>query len=213
MFGYDWKGWSVLFYVFSGFFAAFQTMDPAAYGISPVTAKWLVLVTGACMAITGKLGQSWAGKSSNGQAVDLTKVGKAILILGLVGSTVSCALQAKPRTQAITYATGISNAIADVRDLEKDNQALLGLTPTQHEAFKAAWVKVMTIAIRVDQTILAWPKTTPSTTPTGLKPLILELKADLDTALALLPDSATKATIQSKLAAVWSLIGLILGGA
>jgi hypothetical protein len=138
-----------------------------------------------------------------------TTITTALLIVALALGVTGCALKASPRTKIGTAAVTVSDALIAANDFEKANHVALGLSAETHRAFLGAMSTAMTIAARVDRTVAAWPTDTPA--PDGLRVLILELKADLDVALNLLPPSSLKDSITSKLAAVWSLVGLVLG--
>jgi hypothetical protein len=121
--GYDWKGWSVLFWMFSALFSVFTTITPADYGLSPIAYKWVTLALGAAMAFTGKMGASWAGKSSSDLAVDpKTLAGRVLLPFVIFGalSVAACkppaSIQTEPGRQA-WYASQVLQRVSEVQNI------------------------------------------------------------------------------------------------
>jgi hypothetical protein len=72
--GYDWKGWAVIFYLFSGAFTAFGLSDATSWGLTAVQYKWVLMVLGLVAGVGAKMGASWAGKSDSGSFVTPPKV-------------------------------------------------------------------------------------------------------------------------------------------
>jgi hypothetical protein len=85
--GYDWKGWSVLFYIFSGLVATFNVVAPAELGISAVLLKWIVILSTLGMAVSAKMGSSWVGKT--GDPIPPVSEAKRAEIAALPTSTVT----------------------------------------------------------------------------------------------------------------------------
>lgn len=62
--GYDSKVWSVIFWVGVIGTTIGQTVtNPAEYGLPPIAVRWISLIGIICMALGGKLGQSYLKKS------------------------------------------------------------------------------------------------------------------------------------------------------
>jgi hypothetical protein len=61
--GYNWWGWSILFYFAAALFLAVSGTDAVELGLSPVTHKWIVIILGAIAGLAGKVGPSWLSKS------------------------------------------------------------------------------------------------------------------------------------------------------
>lgn len=116
--GYDWKGWSVLFWMFSALFGVFTAISPADYGLSPIAYKWLMLLLGAAVGFTGKMGQSWAGKS-NGSTNGVAKLLIPFVMFGAL-SQAACrppaSIETEPGRQA-WYASQVLQRVAEVQDL------------------------------------------------------------------------------------------------
>lgn len=121
--GYDWKGWSVLFYLFSAAFASFTVITPADYGLSAVAYKWLMLLIGVGMAFSGKMGQSWASKSSSDMTVDPKTIAGRVLLPFVLFSALSSAackppasIQTEPGRQA-WYASQVLQRVSEVQNI------------------------------------------------------------------------------------------------
>jgi hypothetical protein len=112
--GYDWKGWSVLFYLFSALFGVFTAINPADYGLSLIAYKWVMLLIAIGMGFTGKMGASWAGKT-NGVA----KLLVPFVMLGAL-SAAAChppvSIETEPGKKA-WYAEQVLQRIEEVQNI------------------------------------------------------------------------------------------------
>jgi hypothetical protein len=119
--GYDWKGWSVLFYLFSALFGAFIAITPADYGLSIVAYKWIMLAIGVGMGFTAKMGASWAGKSTGDMVVDPKSIAGKVLIPFIVFLAVSActpppSIETEPGKKA-WYAEQVLQRIDEVQNI------------------------------------------------------------------------------------------------
>jgi hypothetical protein len=119
--GYDWKGWSVLFYLFSALFGAFTVITPADFGLSVVAYKWIMLIIGVGMGFSAKMGASWAGKSTTDMTVDPKTLAGRVLIPFIVFIAVSgCAppqsIVTDPGRQA-WYASQVLQRVSEVQNI------------------------------------------------------------------------------------------------
>jgi hypothetical protein len=142
--GYDWAGWSVLFYIFSTLFAVCSVMVPADYGLGPVAYKWLMLVLGAAMAVTGKIGASWVGKTDPGQTVNVQNLANKVVLPFVVLSALAlgackppASIQTEPGQQR-WYATQVLTRIQEVETVAIQLEAVKVLT-TEQARFVVGW--------------------------------------------------------------------------
>lgn len=115
--GYDWKGWSVLMYLLGATFAAFQVVDPADLGLSPIVYKWIVFILGIATAVAAKFGASWAGKSNGMNG--LTKVLLPFVVLGALAVSAChppASIETEPGKKA-WYAEQILQRIDEVQNI------------------------------------------------------------------------------------------------
>lgn len=115
--GYDWKGWSVLFYVFGAAFLLFGASGPEYWGLSAVQYHWLLFILGILSGIGGKFGASWAGKSDGTNGV--AKLLIPFVMFGAL-SVAACrppdSIQTEPGKQA-WYASQVLQRVSEVQNI------------------------------------------------------------------------------------------------
>ena len=115
--GYDWKGWSVLFYVFSGLLLAIGAASPQELGLTAVQFKWATILLGVGVGVFGKMGASWAGKTDGAQAAAV----KAILpfVLATTLALTACAPPPTVQTEPGKRAWQAGQVLQRVEELQE----------------------------------------------------------------------------------------------
>lgn len=114
--GYDWKGWSIIFYLFGAAFLALGASGPEYWGMTAVQYHWALFIVGLISGLGGKFGASWAGKTNGGS---IAKLLLPFVIFGAL-SQAACrppaSIQTEPGKQA-WYASQVLQRVAEVQDL------------------------------------------------------------------------------------------------
>jgi hypothetical protein len=154
--GYDWKGWSILFYLFGAMVATFNVVSPAEIGISPIALKWILIFSSIGLAVSGKMGASWLGKSeeplSENARANLKTVLPFVLIAGL--GTQACASKQyptlPPESQRQIDATEMGKRVNSLMDTVIEAESK-GLMPTATTRVIVQW------CVDADKTLLLYP--------------------------------------------------------
>jgi hypothetical protein len=154
--GYDWKGWAVIFYLFSGAFTAFGLSDATSWGLTAVQYKWVLMVLGLVAGVGAKMGASWAGKTNGGNTVNVANLGTKAIPFLLASSLVltGCAAKVHPTMPPA------DQKMYDATEVAKRVNRLMDAT-IEAEAAKAIQTDAARIVIRwcvaADKTIAQYP--------------------------------------------------------
>jgi hypothetical protein len=175
--GYDWKGWSFLFYFFGAAFAALAASSPAELGLSVVQFKWTMVVVGSAFAAAAKMGASWAGKTDSDQTVNLANVTRAILpfvVLTTLALT-ACAPPPTVQTEPGKRAWQAGQVLQRVEELQE-----AAIQAEASGAIPTATARVIVkFSVAAAQTCKAYPQGWEQTLATAFKEAKAQLPASV----------------------------------